>query len=186
MKLISSLVYFALATGQQGAEKVPLEPSLREELLAMRAADQAARTSSSVTAEAAMMVDRRNTTRLKEIVDRHGWPTYSLVGRDGADAAFLLAQHADMDPEFQKRALSLMEPLIASGEATASNYAYLWDRTHAPQRFGTQGRCVGNSEWAPREIEHPEEVEVRRASVGLPSMREYIAVVSQFCTRSDE
>ena len=186
MKIISALFYVALATGQQAADKAPLEPSLRDELLAMRAADQEARTQSSVTAEAGATVDRRNTARLKEIVDRHGWPTYSLVGRDGADAAFLLAQHADMDPAFQKRASSLMEPLVASGEATASNYAYLRDRTHAPQRFGTQGRCVGKSEWAPREIEQPEEVDVRRASVGLPPMHEYVKVVSQFCTRSEE
>src|SRR5437868_14544604 len=42
-------------------------------------------------------VDRKNTARLKEIVDRHGWPGKTLVGDDGARAAWLLVQHADKD-----------------------------------------------------------------------------------------
>ena len=84
MKIISALFYIALATGQQAADKTPLEPSLRGELLAMRAADQEARTQSSVTAEAGATVDRRNAARLKEIVDRVstvgiGWLGLSLA-----------------------------------------------------------------------------------------------------------
>ena len=34
--------------------------------------------------------NRRNTARLREIVDEHGWPGRSVVGKLGADAAWLL------------------------------------------------------------------------------------------------
>src|SRR5690348_13401514 len=35
-------------------------------------------------------VDERNTERLGEIVERHGWPTHTLVGKGGAKAAWIL------------------------------------------------------------------------------------------------
>jgi hypothetical protein len=47
------------------------------------------------SAQVSVTVGARNLARLKEIVEQHGWPTISLVGVDGAAAAFLLAQHAD-------------------------------------------------------------------------------------------
>jgi len=39
--------------------------------------------------------DSINTARLKVIIKQHGWPGPKLIGRDGTDAFFLLAQHAD-------------------------------------------------------------------------------------------
>ena len=56
---------------------------------------------------------------------RDGWPTISEVGEKGASAAWLLTQHADADPVFQARALRLMEPLVAQGEVSKANHAYL-------------------------------------------------------------
>lgn len=44
--------------------------------------------------------DKDNTSRLGQIVERYGWPTSSLVGKDGAQSAWLLVQHADADPRF--------------------------------------------------------------------------------------
>jgi hypothetical protein len=48
-------------------------------------------------------IDEDNTKWLKDIVEKHGWPTNTLVGKDGASAAWLLVQHADADPKFQRR-----------------------------------------------------------------------------------
>ena len=62
-------------------------------------------------AEELSAIDSKNRTRLKEIVDQHGWPGKSMVGKDGAHAAWLLAQHADADLEFQKKCLALMQAL---------------------------------------------------------------------------
>lgn len=68
-----------------------------------------------------------------------------------------------------------MEPLVATGQIKASNCAYLWDRTHYPQRYGTQGR------WVPRTVEAPEKLEERRAQMGLTPMAEYQTMVSKHC-----
>lgn len=68
-------------------------------------------------------VDRDNTAWLTDLVTRSGWPGRPLVGEDGASAAWLLAQHADRDPAFQRRCLDLMSALPES-EVSAADRAY--------------------------------------------------------------
>src|SRR5439155_1758694 len=66
----------------------------------------------------------------------------SLAGEDGAEAAWLLAQHADRDPAFQRRCLDLLAEAAARGEASWMHVAYLTDRVllaeGKPQEYGTQ------------------------------------------------
>jgi hypothetical protein len=118
-------------------------------------------------------VDGKNRARLQEIVDQHGWPGISLVGNDGAHAAWLLVQHADGDREFQRACLRRMESL-PDGEVQKQSIAYLTDRVlvgeNMPQRYGTQ---LG-SDFQPAPLEDPENVDRRRAEVGLPPLAEYI------------
>jgi hypothetical protein len=90
--------------------------------------------------------DHKNTDMLKKLVAEKGWPTISSVGQRASGNAWLLVQHADHDPAFQLKALRLMEPLVATGEVSKRNYAYLYDRIMlkltGKQRFGTQfGKC---------------------------------------------
>lgn len=47
-------------------------------------------------------VDADNTAWLVAIVTQHGWPGLSEVGEEAAVAAWLLAQHADGEPESQR------------------------------------------------------------------------------------
>jgi hypothetical protein len=61
---------------------------------------------------------------------------------------------------------------VNSGQASATNTAYLYDRTHTPQRYGTQGECTDHGAWAPREIEDPKHVDQRRTEVGLSPIAE--------------
>lgn len=162
----------------------PADPELRGELLRMKDADQAVRDLPLTTEgeeRVLSAVDAVHTARLKAIVAAHGWPTVAQVGQDGADAAWLLAQHADKDPAFQRSVAEAMEPLVATGQVKASNYAYLWDRTHDPQRYGTQGRCADPGRWEPRAVEAPETLDERRARMGLAPMVEYQAMVSRHC-----
>lgn len=152
----------------------PTLPALREELLKMRDEDQQVR--QATTQEDFRKwrdTDAANQKRLREIVQQHGWPTVGMVGNDGASAAWLLVQHADSDPDFQQQVLRLMEPLTKQGEASATDYAYLYDRTHYPQRFGTQGSCINAREWQPFAIEDIEHVNQRRHELGLMPMAEY-------------
>ena len=51
-----------------------------------------------------------------------------MVGKDGAHAAWLLAQHADRDPAFQRRRLDLVTQAAARGQASPTELAYLTDR----------------------------------------------------------
>lgn len=156
---------------------------LRRELLALVVEDQAARAAmikdwSDPAAKAAVdAIDRRSTARLKEVVARHGWPSFALVGEDGAHAAWLLVQHADLDPAFQKECLAKMQPLVERGQASGIDYAYLTDRVavaeQRPQRYGTQF----DERREPRPIEDEAHVDARRAALGMPSMAVYRAMM---------
>lgn len=148
---VCPLLVIAILFAPLGASGgTPTEPELRGELLRMKDAGQAVR-DLSLTAEGEervhSAVDAVHTARLKSTVAARGWPTVAQVGQDGADAAWLLAQHSDKAPAFQRSLAEAMEPLVATGQVKASSYAYLWDHTHDPQRYGTQGRCADMGHW---------------------------------------
>ena len=107
----------------------------------------------------------RNGALIRKIVQDHGWPGVSLVGDDGAGAAWLVVQHMDEDPEFQRRCLELMQHAFAAGEVQPRNLAYLTDRVLShegkPQMYGTQGRGVTSPEDEAR-------IDRNRAEIGLP------------------
>ena len=46
-------------------------------------------------------VHHKNNARLWEIVRQYGWPGRALVGEDGCEAAWKIAQHAVLDPALQ-------------------------------------------------------------------------------------
>jgi hypothetical protein len=121
-------------------------------------------------------IDRANTARMKEIVDKYGWPGKSLVGKDGANAAWLLVQHADLDPAFQKRCLELIGAAFKKGEVSGQELAYLTDRVRVAQGekqlYGTQFHTV-DGKLVPQPIEDEANVDKRRKEVGLSSMAEY-------------
>ncbi|OLF15040.1 hypothetical protein BU204_24335 [Actinophytocola xanthii] len=117
------------------------------------------------------------TDRLREIIARYGWPTFRLVGRNGATAAWVIAQHSDHDPGFQQRALTLMRAAARVGQADRIELAYLTDRVAVnhgrPQVYGTQVTCI-DDELGPAPLIDPENVDQRRASVGLGPLQEYL------------
>mgnify|MGYP001595563003 CR=1 FL=1 len=51
--------------------------------------------------------DKKNTTELKKIIKKYGWPTIPLVGKRASFCAWLLVQHADHHRQFQKIELKL-------------------------------------------------------------------------------
>lgn len=126
--------------------------------------------------------DTTNTARMKEIITEHGWPSQTAVGQDGAMSAWLLVQHADKDPQFQRQCLELMQQAVAVGEASGSNFAYLTDRVRVgdgqPQIYGTQNRVV-DGKVISAEIEDAARVDGRRAAVGLGPIAEYLASMNK-------
>jgi hypothetical protein len=163
-------------TGQPGGSRksahLPAD-LLRGELLRRAAADRAARSLYTGRAEEMarlMEMDSDNTAWLASVIDQVGWPGQTLVGTDGAHATWLLAQHGDLKPGFQRRCLELMRQAVKHGEASAADCAYLTDRVllarGEPQLYGTQG-SVQASQYAPAPLRDPQAVDTRRAAVGL-------------------
>jgi hypothetical protein len=117
----------------------------------------------------------KNAARLCELIQQHGWPAEDIAGKDGAEAAWMIAQHSIGEPEFQKDVLHLLKECAAGGRTPAWHAAYLEDRIAMyqgrPQRYGSQwvddprdGRA------RPWELSDPERVNEFRASVGLPPL----------------
>lgn len=126
-------------------------------------------------------IDAANRVWLKKVVEDSGWPTTSLVGKDGANAAWLLLQHADDDPPWQADCLELMKQAPA-GEVDAKNVAMLTDRVMVKQTgkqlYGTQVNIVdGRCEVIP--LTQPERVDQLRKQVGFPPLAEYLKFVEQ-------
>ena len=127
-------------------------------------------------------VDSENTQRLEEIIDRYGWPTHALVGKDGANAAWLLVQHADLSPKFQRKCLDLMAK-APRDQINLGDLAYLTDRVllaeGKKQVYGTQFTLV-NGKCKPRPLEDEANVDKRRKDVGLEPLADYFKQAESF------
>jgi hypothetical protein len=165
--------------------RVKMDQDARNALLAEMRSMSAADFSKPNRKPSALMaqveaVDRTNVVWLKKIVRKVGWPGKTMVGHDGASSAWLLVQHADKDPQFQKRCLALMQPMLAAGEISKIDFAYLTDRLlvadKKPQRYGTQ-IDMNKGAMKPFPTEDPANLDKRRASVGLMPMAKYIELV---------
>jgi hypothetical protein len=171
------------------AEEIAL-PAVRSELIERASVDQELRTGLDPSAPMDVaawrrihIVDHANTARVSELVRQHGWLTRAMVGEDGSAAAWLLVQHADDDPAFQRRCLTLIEAL-PDGEVSNESRALLTDRvllaSGAPQRYGsqTEGDCTTGFRLS--RLEDPDHVDERRAALGMESIASYIARMKTF------
>ena len=163
---------------------------LRQELLAMEEQDQEVRanfndiiarqgTPEADSALARMAaVDERLGARIKAIISEHGWPERSLVGDDGASAAWLIVQHADT--AYMRKVLPLLLDAAERGEAREGEAALLHDRVlmgqRKPQLYGTQLYSEpGEEQLKLHPIKDEANVDERRAEVKLPPLAEYLA-----------
>ena len=121
-------------------------------------------------------VHAANAAVLEEIVAESGWPGHDLAGEDGAEAAWLIAQHAIGLPDFQRACLARLEAAVAQGDAPAWQPAYLADRIRTfegrPQLYGTQFDWDEAGEMSPLPMEDADGVDARREAVGLPPLAE--------------
>ncbi len=125
-------------------------------------------------------VDHRNTARMKQIVEKHGWPTRSMVADDGTRCAWLLVQHGDHAVAFQSKCLKLMQSLRTNEQVFLVDLAYLTDRVlvneSKPQVYGTQCHIAGGKQ-QPRPIRDPENVDKRRKAMGMSTLKEYMELM---------
>jgi hypothetical protein len=150
-----------------------MDDGLRAELLRRVEVDQVARKALDV--DGMLEADGENLPWLKGVVAEHGWPGASLVGTDGAHAAWLLAQHADADPAFQRHCLGLLAAAVEAGEATPVDQAFLTDRVllaeGKQQEYGTQLTSRGGK-WVPNNLRDPDGVDQRREAAGMEPLAE--------------
>jgi hypothetical protein len=152
-----------------------VDEELRRELLARRDEDQRTRTAVpppqgqymvQLPDEVAARWQRIDRDRLGDVLNGQGWPGRTLVGEDGAAAAWLLAQHADRDPVRQRTFLQALRGAVDQGEASEAHLAYLEDRVRVnaglPQLYGTQF-TVTDGVFGPGAIEDPQRLDKRRA-----------------------
>ena len=123
-------------------------------------------------------VHRSNAQHLRRIIEAVGWPGADLVGPDGAEAAWLILQHAISEPGLLRRALPLLAAAAREGKADPAHAAMLEDRIRffegRPQRYGTQLDWDADGNLSPGEVEDPQLLAERRAAVGLPPQEEQI------------
>jgi len=134
-------------------------------------------------------VEKENFARhqpiLEKILLQHGYPGIRQVGEKSASNFWLLVQHADAHPDFQRRVLQLMLPEVQRKNASPVNYAYLTDRVAVnagqPEEYGTQvaykGPGLGKA--VPRSLRDPAHVNQRRAAIGMEPLENYLSMMTQ-------
>ncbi len=157
---------------------------LKEEILAMAQADQLVLQELAENGELGSTdyhpriqeIHTKNTHRMKEIVEAHGWPGKDLVGDEGAEAAWMVVQHAVLDVDFMKSCVPLLEKAVVAKQAEGWQLAFLTDRlltlAGKPQIYGTQFDHDDEGWPVPYPIEDEANVDQRRSELGLNTMKE--------------
>ena len=163
-----------------------MDDQLRTELTAMRDYDQALRHAVASSPdpvgqgiEDPAVADARNARRLGEVITEGGWPSEARVGRDGSQAAWLIAQHARHDPGFQRRCLELILHTPGHG-LEPLQIALLTDAVAVgegePEVYGSQGSL---------RVLDPEHVDERRQKVGLGALQAHLAQLQRWLRNPD-
>lgn len=115
---------------------------------------------------------------LEKIVRQYGYPGFRQVGEKSSNNFWLLVQHADAHPDFQRQVLKLMLTEVEKKNASPHNYAYLTDRVALgagqPQEYGTQVEFTSIGHSRPRTLRDPANVDKRRATMGMGALEAYL------------
>ncbi len=121
--------------------------------------------------------DKKNLSRVTQLLDKFGWLGIDDVGRKGNQALFLVIQHSD--PSTRKKYLPQMRDATERGKAASSELVLLEDRILLDegknQRYGSQVKF--NSEKGTYElypIDNESGVNLRRQEMGLAPLEDYL------------
>ena len=122
--------------------------------------------------------DSINLINVQKILDDRGWVGPKIVGEKGSATLFLVIQHAPLD--VQEKYLPMMKEAVKNGNARSESLALLEDRVlmrkGKKQIYGSQiGRNRETGEYYVSPIEDPENVNERRAAVGLGTIESYVS-----------
>ena len=124
-------------------------------------------------------IDRDSINRIKvtKILDERGWLGSDVIGEQGNLTLFLVIQHSPI--ETQLKYLPMMREAVKKGNARGIDLALLEDRVALDQGkrqiYGSQiGKEEGTGIFFVFPIIDPENVDKRRAEIGLQTLDEYI------------
>ena len=165
--------------------------SLRRVLLALERQDQeprrdfGTRANDSTYVRQLIALDQQTSAAVKDILDRFGLPTRSMVGAAGASAVFMVVQHS---ASLQERVLDLAKR-APPGEVPPAPLAMLEDRvlTKAgkPQVYGSQFTVTPEGRARFAVIADPGGLAARRERAGLPPFDVYICLIEESGLRVD-
>lgn len=122
--------------------------------------------------------DSINLIKVIKILSEKGWVGKDVVGAQANQTLFLVIQHSDL--KYQQKYLPMMREAVKKGNANPANLAYLEDRVALRegrrQIYGSQSskNKMTNKLYISPMID-PDNVDKRRAEVGLGTMAEYAA-----------
>jgi len=121
---------------------------------------------------------------LDSIFAIYGFPGYDLIGKEGSQNFWLMAQHADHDPKFQQKVLKQMKIEVAKENADPVTYAKLTDRVNLNlgkrQIYGTQVTYnLQICQAYPKDLTDSIHVNKRRAEMGLEPIEKYLNEMSE-------
>ena len=168
-----------------------MNDSLRKELLAMVKEDQDTLRELQDSGELGTVeyhpkikaIHERNNKRIKEIISEHGWPGTDIVGKDGAEAAWLITQHAVLDTNFMESCVPLVNEAVEKKQAEGHHLAFLQDRvltmSGQQQIYGTQFDIDDNGNVFPLPIKDQKKVDKLRLKIGLESLSDRIKFMQE-------
>jgi hypothetical protein len=126
--------------------------------------------------------DSLNQIKVKNILNENGWLGADVVGEKGNSTLFLVIQHSDLAT--QEKYLPMMRQAVKEGNAFGKDLAYLEDRVALAkgekQIYGTQvERDKETGEYYAPYLIDPENVDKRRAEVGLFPLSVYFSIIKQ-------
>jgi len=121
--------------------------------------------------------DSINLIKIKIILDKLGWLGSDVVGEQGNTTLFLVIQHSNI--ETQIKYLPMIREAVNNGKAQGSSLALLVDRVALRQGkrqiYGSQiGRDAETQSFYVLPLDDPDNVDIRRATVGLEPLAYYI------------
>lgn len=122
-----------------------------------------------------LMNDSINLIRVCEILNN-----YPLVFGEENEVIWAVIQHSNL--ELQQKYLPLFVEAAQRGKIRGELVAVMQDRiacwSGKPQIYGSQGNLNEKGVFVPTEIENPEDVDLRRASMGMCPLKDYIEQMS--------
>jgi hypothetical protein len=126
----------------------------------------------------ASQADSINLIKVKTILDKYGWLGPDVIGVQGNSTLFLVIQHSDQ--KTQEKYLPMMKEAVKNKKAYGNDLALLEDRVLLGQGkrqiYGSQiGRDPETQTYYVSPLEDPDNVDKRRAKVGLGPLADYIS-----------